>query len=428
MASVRKLPGSKYWIACYRDGNGKRRQVSTKLTDQKKAEARAWEWEEAHRHNLTGCQVCLRAIESLRQNREALEEGAAREELRKLYEEVFAVELKTRTVDAYWQAWKREKTLETKDTTLKTYLHILGDFVSELGDKAQGDLRAVTQQDVINYRNGSAEKLSVRTANNRLKMVRVFFNDAKRAGLVERNPAEDVRIIQNKAAVRERRSFTVQELRDVFAVAGGEWKGLVLFGLYTGQRLGDLARLTWANIDLERNEVKLTTGKTGRRIRLPLAAPLREYLIGRAGVDDPLAPIFPESFAKVDRGGVTGPLSKEFRRLLMAAGLAPSAATVEEEKEQERKRDRERKKARKAGDPSGRGGGRKTSRRSSGGLSFHCLRHTATSLLKNAGVSEAVAMDIIGHDSKEISLNYTHIEDEPKREALARIPDITANQ
>jgi hypothetical protein len=33
-------------------------------------------------------------------------------------------------------------------------------------------------------------------------------------------------------------------------------------------------------------------------------------------------------------------------------------------------------------------------------VSFHSLRHTATSLLKNAGVSEAVAMDIIGHESK----------------------------
>jgi integrase len=25
---------------------------------------------------------------------------------------------------------------------------------------------------------------------------------------------------------------------------------MILFGLYTGQRLGDIARLTWANVDL----------------------------------------------------------------------------------------------------------------------------------------------------------------------------------
>ncbi len=30
-----------------------------------------------------------------------------------------------------------------------------------------------------------------------------------------------------------------------------EWKSLILFGLYTGQRLGDLSRLPWQNVDLE---------------------------------------------------------------------------------------------------------------------------------------------------------------------------------
>ena len=55
---------------------------------------------------------------------------------------------------------------------------------------------------------------------------------------------------------------------------------------------------------------------------------------------------------------------------------------------------------------------------------FHCLRHSTTSLLKNAGVFEAVAMDIIGHDSKAVSANYTHIEDEAKRKAVHELPDI----
>jgi len=46
-------------------------------------------------------------------------------------------------------------------------------------------------------------------------------------------------------------SFTLPELRSLLAVANDEWKSLILFGLYTGQRLGDLARLTWQNVDLE---------------------------------------------------------------------------------------------------------------------------------------------------------------------------------
>jgi Mn-dependent DtxR family transcriptional regulator len=45
-------------------------------------------------------------------------------------------------------------------------------------------------------------------------------------------------------------------------------------------------------------------------------------------------------------------------------------------------------------------------------------------LLKNAGVSEAVARDIIGHDSEQMSRHYTHIEDAAKREALDKLPDL----
>ena len=63
-------------------------------------------------------------------------------------------------------------------------------------------------------------------------------------------------------------------------------------------------------------------------------------------------------------------------------------------------------------------------RRERAALSFHCLRHTATSLLKSAGVGEAVARDIIGHESPEISRHYTHIEDDTKRDAVNKLPDL----
>ena len=66
----------------------------------------------------------------------------------------------------------------------------------------------------------------------------------------------------------------------------------------------------------------------------------------------------------------------------------------------------------------------RSSKRETSELSFHCLRHTATSMLKNAGVSDAVARDIIGHDSEAISRQYTHIEMTAKRKAIESLPDI----
>ena len=46
-------------------------------------------------------------------------------------------------------------------------------------------------------------------------------------------------------------------------------------------------------------------------------------------------------------------------------------------------------------------------------------------MLKEAGVTDAVVMDIIGHESKAISRNYTHISESSKEEAMAKLPDIT---
>ena len=52
-------------------------------------------------------------------------------------------------------------------------------------------------------------------------------------------------------------------------------------------------------------------------------------------------------------------------------------------------------------------------------------RNVHLAKLKNAGVSDVIARDIIGHESEAISRNYTHIETETKRLALDSMPDVT---
>ncbi|HVJ58336.1 MAG TPA: tyrosine-type recombinase/integrase [Terrimicrobiaceae bacterium] len=59
--------------------------------------------------------------------------------------------------------------------------------------------------------------------------------------------------------------------------------------------------------------------------------------------------------------------------------------------------------------------GRKTSdkqqgrRRRNGDVSFHSLRHTAVTLLKEAGIPQAVVMELLGHDNEEMSQHYTRV-------------------
>jgi len=109
--------------------------------------------------------------------------------------------------------------------------------------------------------------------------LRVCFGEAVRRGLRAVNPAVRVPILKTRDK-SARRAFTLSEIKRILKACGdgAEWRGLVLFGLYLGQRVGDLARLTWRAVNLESGEIAFTTRKTGRRIVLPLVQPLADYL------------------------------------------------------------------------------------------------------------------------------------------------------
>ena len=58
-------------------------------------------------------------------------------------------------------------------------------------------------------------------------------------------------------------------------------------------------------------------------------------------------------------------------------------------------------------------------------ISFHSFQHTATTLLKSVGVSDAVTREFIGHDSPIVSKQQTRIPTEILRKAANKLPDIT---
>jgi len=51
-------------------------------------------------------------------------------------------------------------------------------------------------------------------------------------------------------------------------------------------------------------------------------------------------------------------------------------------------------------------------------------RHTAVSLLKDAGIPEAAVMELVGHDSKQMSAHYTHVGREALEKAAAAFPEL----
>ncbi len=306
----------------------------------------------------------------------------------------------------YAEGWLARTRGEVAGRSIAKYETAVHRFLEMLGTRADLDSQAIEQKDVVFFRDQLAKRLAASSVNSDLKIIRSMFTAAERDLLITRNPARLVRALKVHDTGGERRSFTLAELGRIYAASSGEMRGLFIAGLFTGQRLGDLARLRWANLDFDRGEIRLTTRKTGRRQIIPMATPLRDWLLANAAItDDPSAPVFPRAMASVEnaRNASVGWLSNQFHGVLVAAGLADL-------------RDHKRKKD---------GQGRAAPRRRSE-VGFHSLRYTATSLMKGAGVSEAVAMDIIGHESEAISAHYTKIDEATKRSALERLPSLDA--
>jgi integrase len=77
---------------------------------------------------------------------------------------------------------------------------------------------------------------------------------------------------------------------------------MILSGLYTGQRLGDIATLRWNNLDLARGELRLPTRKTGKG-NSPATGGFssRQIEFLWTSSNEPSAPIDPKAFDLVER-------------------------------------------------------------------------------------------------------------------------------
>jgi integrase len=305
------------------------------------------------------------------------------------------------SIKSWCETWLKSKEKEIEESTHDRYKVIVTRFIRFLDDtKSARDLSTLQASDITRFRDGEANELSAATANLSVRVVNTCLSEAVRQGLLTINPAVRVKKLKGSEESK-RRAFTLPEIQRILKACGDdiEWTGLVLFGLYLGQRLGDLARLTWRAIDLETNEVAFTVRKTGRCIVLPLVQPLVDYLGALPSSDNPNAHIFPNA-AKCKHSAT---LSNQFREVLVEAGLVEP-------------------RIHRTTTAKGRSAARETSE-----ISFHSLRHSAVTMLKAAGVSDFMAMQIVGHESSAISRQYSHIGTDDLRRAMERLPDVSAS-
>ena len=312
MPSIHRQPGRPYWFCAFsifdsQTHRARRVFRSTKTRDKKQA--------------LEICRVWHRAALKARNGK--LSVDAAREVIAQGVSDVFTAanieSLPSASIKSWCETWTEAKAIETEESTHARYKRVIERFTSFLGEtKTKRDLSTLQASDVARFRDREAKELSRSTANLSVKVLRICLGEAVRQGLLAVNPAVRVKLLKSTAESK-RRAFTLAEIKRILRACGEgtEWRGLVLFGLYLGQRLGDLAKLTWRAVDLDTGEVAFTARKTGRRIVLPLVQPLGDYLASLPASDNPNAYIFPRA-ASAKR---TASLSNQFREILSDAGL-----------------------------------------------------------------------------------------------------------
>jgi integrase len=391
MASLHKDPRGKspFWYCAFQTSDGVRHFRSTKTTDKKEATQICNTWAKAS---------ALGAKLSPDKARQVIAQGVA---------DVLMASgqtLPSATIRDWCKRWLESKALEAEPRTHERYETCLRRFLEFLGGKAGEDLDALKVNDVLRYRDFVAKRLSATSTNMELKVLRACLHSAQKQDLVEKNVAAKVDTLKQRGG-HKRRAFTLAELGKVLERCDevqGEWRGLILTGLYTGQRLGDVAGLTWQQVDLDKRCVSFVTSKTGKRLSFYMAKPLTEYMESLPSSDQPDAYVFPKAAAMAEKH--TGTISTKFYdEILAPAGLVKV---------------RPKAKAKTGG--KGRDAKRQTSE-----LSFHSLRHTFTTWLKSAGASNALAQMIVGHDSEVVSRGYTHLDADDTKAAISKLPDVT---
>ena len=383
MASLWQRPHSKFLIACFTDASGRQLKRSTKTTDRKQARKIAEQYEEAANRRRTARQV--------------------REVIASLHKEITHEDLPVVSVRDFIQGWFERKKHETSPATIAFYKSTAGKFLAYLQrvDQAGMDIEAVTREHITGFRNSLTATLAPRSVNHALKGLRSIFKAARRDGVIQDDPTEFVDAVRQSGG-DEQRAFTIEELRAILAASDDEWRGMIKCGLYLGQRLADIAMLTWANVDLARGEMRLTTRKTGKKLILPIAPPLRRHLESLSSSGQTKKPLHPRAYAVVQQDGRASRLSKQFGELLEAAGLRAKIPKGLKAKE----------------------GTSTVGRRRGGVPTFHGLRRTAATLLHEAGIPAAVAQTLIGHDDEATHALYVNVGREAMERAAAVMPDL----
>lgn len=362
---------SPYWIAQWTDGRGKRIRRSTKVP---------CKGGQYHGERLSSAQAQRRALMVAFQLAQEAETSYAAHDnttVRQLCETMLSGKLGRVSANTY-------------DNARTDYAQ----FLRWLGKRADEPARLITRADLKAWVTARRAEVRHATVRKAIGVIRAAFAYAVDAEILPSNPAAGLTSppdVRDEKIVHE--AFTLDEVRLLVEKLPNEWSSAVrcCIGTY-GQRLGDILNLRWEQFDWHTRTVHIITGKTARELHQPMQdtfcqwARTRYEQAQQQGGD---AAIWVHPALRRH----TNP-SNEFTTLVRLHGIGLA------------------------------GKGLAGSRRTWHSKTFHSLRATVATMLQASGVSQGMAMELVGHASAAVHATYIRPTAALLREAASRLPQL----
>ncbi len=243
-------------------------------------------------------------------------------------------------------------------------------------------LASIQGKDIAEYRDERSQSVTDATIRRELTILSHLFEVVRKEWGMEGllNPVQSIRLPPGRGTERDRRLKPEEKAALLIACEdyGGDLPHVVRIALETAMRRGEIAGMTWDSVDLEQRIVMLseTETKNGEKRGVPLSGEAVRILAGIPRRSDG------KVFGFHDPHSITTAFIRSVSR---------ARSTYEKECENN---------------------GEKPDPTFLTGLTFHDLRHEATSRFFELGLETPFVKKITGHKTYQMLDRYTHLKAE----------------
>jgi len=217
------------------------------------------------------------------------------------------------------------------------------------------------------YKNHRREKAAPATVNRELSCFKHMFTKAIQWEMALTNPVKMIRMLKEN---NERlRYLSVEEINSLLEHAVDYIKPIIITALYTGMRRGEILKLKWNEVDLKERIIFVRNTKSGKNREIPMSDIVYNTIEAMPSCS---AYIFTN-----DEGKQIHDFRGAFKKAVKKAGIFD--------------------------------------------FTFHDLRHTFASHLVMSGVDLLTVKELLGHQSIDMTLRYSHLSPDHKRKAIGTL-------